>query len=110
MGGTRFSIRLDLPLLICVSLLLLSVFMSSSAAAAAGNRGGKLSNYPGIADPNGIAVGPDGDLWFTNLRNNSIGRITTCGVNNELHRQGHRPPQGNHGRPGRRSVVHQFGQ
>ena len=32
---------------------------------------------PGIANPNGITVGPDGNLWFTNYGNRSIGRITT---------------------------------
>jgi len=47
-----------------------------------------VTNYtdPSIADPLGIAAGPDGALWFTNhdytLKNNggSIGRITTSGV------------------------------
>ena len=28
----------------------------------------------------GIAAGPDGALWFTNDKNNSIGRITTSGT------------------------------
>ena len=27
-----------------------------------------------------IAAGPDGNLWFTNQNNNSIGRITPAGV------------------------------
>ena len=31
-------------------------------------------------DPDEIAPGPDGALWFTNAGNNSIGRITTAGV------------------------------
>ncbi len=30
--------------------------------------------------PIGIATGPDGALWFTELRGNKIGRITTAGV------------------------------
>jgi virginiamycin B lyase len=30
--------------------------------------------------PNGIAVGPDGALWFTDWRNNQIGRMTTAGA------------------------------
>jgi streptogramin lyase len=32
------------------------------------------------ADPGGIAAGPDGDLWFTELTSNKIGRITTAGA------------------------------
>ena len=34
----------------------------------------------GIDAPAGITTGPDGALWFTNLDNNSIGRITTAGA------------------------------
>ena len=33
----------------------------------------------GISGPAGITAGPDGALWFTNVGNNSIGRITTAG-------------------------------
>ena len=37
---------------------------------------------PTIADPHGLAVGPDGNLWFTEFYSNglSIGRMTTSGV------------------------------
>ena len=35
--------------------------------------------YPLSADPVGIASGPDGALWFTELAANRIGRITTSG-------------------------------
>jgi virginiamycin B lyase len=40
-----------------------------------------VSNFtdPSISAPNGITLGPDGALWFTNNANNSIGRITTAG-------------------------------
>ena len=43
---------------------------------------GVVTNYTGtgINAPQGITVGPDGALWFTNESNNSIGRITTAGV------------------------------
>ncbi|MCC5952025.1 MAG: S-layer homology domain-containing protein [Acidimicrobiia bacterium] len=34
----------------------------------------------GIASPHGIAAGPDGTLWFTNLGNSSIGQITPDAV------------------------------
>src|SRR5262245_41200508 len=39
---------------------------------------GKVTNYTGtgISQPWVIAAGPDGALWFTNIANNSIGRIT----------------------------------
>ena len=41
-----------------------------------------MTNYNGngISNPIGIAVGPDGALWFTNYGNDSIGRITTTGT------------------------------
>jgi hypothetical protein len=35
------------------------------------------STGTGISVPYGIAAGPDGAQWFTNVNNNSIGRITT---------------------------------
>ena len=35
---------------------------------------------PSISGPSGIAAGPDGALWFTNMETNRIGRITTAGV------------------------------
>jgi streptogramin lyase len=40
-----------------------------------------VSNYtdPTIDLPQYITTGPDGALWFTNLGNNSIGRITVAG-------------------------------
>ena len=36
--------------------------------------GHRVTRY-GISQPTGIALGPDGTLWFTNKGNNSIGRI-----------------------------------
>jgi len=43
---------------------------------------GTVSNFTGtlMAEPHDIALGADGNLWFTNLRNNSIGRITPGGA------------------------------
>ena len=43
---------------------------------------GVVTNYTGtgIDQPIGITAGPDGALWFTNIANNSIGRISTAGV------------------------------
>jgi streptogramin lyase len=34
--------------------------------------------------PQGIAVGADGNLWFTEFGANQVGRITTAGVVTEL--------------------------
>jgi virginiamycin B lyase len=36
------------------------------------------------SDPRGIAVGPDGNLWFAEAGGNNIGRITTAGVITEF--------------------------
>ena len=35
---------------------------------------------PGLDEPSGLTVGPDKALWFTNYGGNSIGRITTSGL------------------------------
>jgi streptogramin lyase len=47
--------------------------------AAAGSGEGTLTYYTSVSIKHalGIAAGPDGNLWFTNQGNNSIGRITT---------------------------------
>jgi virginiamycin B lyase len=34
----------------------------------------------GINEPGGLTLGPDGALWFTNQRDNTIGRITIAGT------------------------------
>ena len=42
-----------------------------------------FSGKPAFADskgPYGITLGPDDALWFTEIRGNAIGRITTAGV------------------------------
>lgn len=43
---------------------------------------GTVSNFtdPSMRYPQAIAAGPDGNMWFTNGGNNSIGRITPAGV------------------------------
>ena len=73
---------------------------------------GAVSNYtgPSIYAPDGITTGPDGALWFTN-DGNSIGRITTAGVGDQLHRwRASTDPMWHHGRARRRAVVHQLRQ
>ena len=56
---------------------------------------------------NDIAVGPDGNLWFTDAGQNEIGRITTAGAITKFPRPdgGQRRPR-NHRRPRRQPLVH----
>jgi virginiamycin B lyase len=42
-----------------------------------------IPSHPG-GQPEGITVGPDGALWFTEYTGNKIGRITTAGVITEF--------------------------
>jgi streptogramin lyase len=37
--------------------------------------------YYGVDEPDGITDGPNGALWFTNYKNDTIGRMTTSGAN-----------------------------
>ncbi len=54
---------------------------SPRASAASATVVGQVTTYHmGLGNPVGIAAGPDGALWFTNLYGNSIGRITTSGT------------------------------
>ena len=39
-----------------------------------------VTKFKGIDQPHGIVAGPDGALWFTNTKANSIGQLTTSGV------------------------------
>jgi virginiamycin B lyase len=43
-------------------------------------RAGAVTTDPSIMSPSGIAVGPDGALWFTNMNGDSIGRIGADGT------------------------------
>jgi streptogramin lyase len=74
-GGSHLGL-LRLAFVCLAAVALLAVGAGSVAAE------GMVSNYtgPGINQPSGIALGPDGALWFTNRGGNSIGRITTSGV------------------------------
>ena len=55
---------------------------TATTASAAGDPVGTVTNYtdPSISGPFGITAGPDGNLWFTNRDDNSIGRITPTGT------------------------------
>jgi hypothetical protein len=46
---------------------------------------GAITEFTGLGnDPQGITVGPDGALWFTESGNSTIGRITTAGAITEF--------------------------
>ena len=38
----------------------------------------------GVSGPHDIAAGPDGNLWFTEILGNKIGRVTTSGAFTEF--------------------------
>ena len=73
---------------------------------------GVVTNYrgTGIDDPDGIAAGPDGALWFTNSRQQLDRADHHRRGGHQLHRHRHQQPRGDHGRTGRRAVVHQLRQ
>jgi virginiamycin B lyase len=80
-GGTWIGARRRLnriPLVTALVALLVPVVVTGAPPAAA-NPNVMGFPTPGL-QPLGIAVGPDGDLWFTNLSSKSIGRMTTAGV------------------------------
>ena len=49
---------------------------------------GKIREFPITtainSQPVGITAGPDGNLWFTEIASNNIGRISTAGVITEF--------------------------
>ena len=72
-------------LVVVIALFLLAAASSiagPSASATADQSPGQVTVYGdlGIDDPTAITAGPDGNLWFTNSGNNSIGSISTSGV------------------------------
>ena len=63
--------------------IVLSVGVLVGIAAAPAQATPRITEYPvpTVASmPQGITSGPDGNLWFTELAANKIGRITTGGV------------------------------
>ena len=64
--------------LVCVPVLTVTIAAGSVAAALGGNV--TIYGDPSVARATAITPGPDGALWFTNNRTNSIGRITTDGT------------------------------
>jgi virginiamycin B lyase len=78
--STRFG-RVGIVVSAC---LLAAVTVGPTWAAPVPVGSVAIYSGPGISEPIGITVGPDGALWFTNSGNNSIGRIdiTSHSVNN----------------------------
>ncbi len=56
-------------------------------SGSGGGSGSSIQEYPvpsASSQPNGIALGPDGNLWFTESMGSNIGEITTSGNVNEM--------------------------
>ncbi len=71
------------PAVILVVLgLMTALSVATNGAPAGADAVGVVSNFTGIGiiNPDGVAAGPDGNMWFTNNGNNSIGRITPSGT------------------------------
>ena len=71
--GAAVVLALFLPALVAGTILR----TDTAGATAAGDA--NVTEFLGI-NPEGIAAGPDGALWFTNPGNDSIGRISTSGT------------------------------
>ena len=88
--------RLRGPVAVLAGVPLLSVSLVAGVSLEAGGAGvaeaasasgaGRVTIYAGLSAPAGITAGPDGNLWFTNNGNNTIGRITTTGTVTIYHR------------------------
>jgi streptogramin lyase len=74
------ALTVGLALLVAVPIAGAAIALSAMPAGASSPT---VTNYPTQYDINyacDITTGPDGALWFTNFRGNSIGRITTDGT------------------------------
>jgi streptogramin lyase len=60
-----------------LSALIAGVGLLSLSTASAWAKAGTITEFPTCCDPKFITAGPDGNLWFTELDGNKIGRITT---------------------------------
>ncbi len=67
------------PVLALVLLATSFVAVAASTPASAETLGQYTTFSDGVSDPQGIASGPDGNLWFTNHANNLIGVVTPDG-------------------------------
>ena len=77
----------SLPFFLFVGLLSLLICVVAVAAPTAEALSGKIREFPlprASSFPEGITAGPDGNLWFTELTGNQIGRITPAGAISEF--------------------------
>ena len=65
-------------------LIALAIVGGASTWAAAASRFAEYLIPTASSYPDGIAAGPDGNLWFTESAVNKIGRITTGGIITEF--------------------------
>src|SRR6266516_4026608 len=69
--------------MLCLLICVLTVAAPSVLALS-----GKIREFPITtainSQPVGITAGPDGNLWFTEIASNNIGRISTAGVITEF--------------------------
>ena len=72
----------------------------------AGSLSPNSRSRPPAADPNGIAAGPDGALWFTEGNADKIGRVTTAGSFSEFPIPTLQRSDRDRRRPGRGALVH----
>src|ERR1043166_4890928 len=66
-------------------LLVASLFVLAAASPSTAQT--SISEFPlphANSSPQGIAAGPDGNVWFTEFDGNRIGRITPAGAITEL--------------------------
>ena len=90
-GTSRRFVLLALAGLVVVALasgiVWFTVHQASPTAGIHTSSAGSITEFPvptGKSSPEGIAAGPDGNLWFTESGGNKIGRISTSGMITEF--------------------------
>ena len=90
--------RLRGPVAVLAGVPLLSAGLVAGGAgvaqAAAASGAGHTTIFAGLDRPEGITAGPDGNLWFTDHGNSTIGRVTLAGGIHVFARRGIDEPAG----------------
>ena len=63
-----------------LTVLLLALCAAAVAVSAKAQEITEFAVPAAIRGPAGITTGPDGNLWFTEVDGNKIGKVTTGGV------------------------------